>query len=34
MAQKNNRLLLTTRLARMEGEDVMYTWASDQVPGD
>jgi hypothetical protein len=29
MAQRNNRLLLTTGLARMEGENVMYTRASD-----
>ena len=29
MAQRNNRLLLTTGLARVEGENVMYTRASD-----
>ena len=29
MAQRNNRLLLTTRLARVEGETAMYTRASD-----
>jgi hypothetical protein len=28
MAQRNNRLLLTTGLARVEGENVMYTRAS------
>jgi hypothetical protein len=30
MAQRNNRLLLTTGLARVEGELAMYTWASDK----
>jgi hypothetical protein len=29
MAQRNNRLLLTTGLARVEGENAMYTRASD-----
>jgi len=29
MAQGNNRLLLTTGLARMEGGNAMYTRASD-----
>ena len=29
MAQRNNRLLLTTGLARVEGENVMYARASD-----
>ena len=29
MAQRNNGLLLTTGLARVEGENAMYTWASD-----
>ena len=29
MAQRNIRLLLTTGLARMEGEHAMYTRASD-----
>ncbi len=29
MAQRNNRILLTTGLARVEGESVMYAWASD-----
>jgi len=32
MAQRNNRLLLTTGLARMEGEHAMYTRASDNRP--
>jgi hypothetical protein len=32
MAQKNNRLLLTTGLARVEGEHVMYTRASNNRP--
>ena len=34
MAQRNNGLLLTTGLARVEGENATYTWASDNVPGD
>ena len=29
MAQRNNRLLLTTGLARVEGENAMYARASD-----
>jgi hypothetical protein len=29
MAQRNNRLLLTTGLARVEGEHARYTRASD-----
>ena len=29
MAQRNNPLLLTTGLARVEGENVMYARASD-----
>jgi hypothetical protein len=33
MAQRNAWVLLTTGLARMEGESVMYTRASDNVPG-
>ena len=32
MAQRNAWVLLTTGLARMEGENVMYTRASDNVP--
>jgi hypothetical protein len=32
MAQRNNRLLLTTGLARVEGEHVMYARASDNSP--
>ena len=34
MAQRNNWLLLTTGLARVEGENAMYTRASDKLPGD
>jgi len=34
MAQRNNRLLLTTGLARVEGETATYTRASDNVPRD
>jgi hypothetical protein len=33
MAQRNAWVLLTTGLARMEGENVMYTRASDNVAG-
>jgi len=33
MAQRNAWVLLTTGLARMEGENVMYTRASDNLPG-
>jgi hypothetical protein len=33
MAQRNNRLLLTTGLARVEGENATYTRASDNAPG-
>jgi hypothetical protein len=33
MAQRNAWVLLTTGLARVEGENVMYTRASDNVPG-
>jgi hypothetical protein len=29
MAQRNDQLLLTTRLARVEGENVTYARASD-----
>ncbi len=32
MAQRNNRLLLTTGLARMDGDNVMYIRASDNSP--
>lgn len=32
MAQGNNQLLLTTGLARMEGDDAMYIRASDNFP--
>ena len=32
MAQRNDRLLLTTGLARVEGEIVMYARASDNSP--
>jgi hypothetical protein len=34
MAQRNTRLLLTIRLTRMEGENAMYTRASDKVACD
>ncbi len=33
MAQRNNHILLTIGSARVEGENVMYTWASDNLPG-
>jgi hypothetical protein len=33
MAQGNKQLLLTTRLARVEGETAAYARASDKVPG-
>ena len=33
MAEGNNMLLLTTGLARVEGENAMYTRASDNFPG-
>jgi hypothetical protein len=33
MAQRNAWVLLTTGLARMEGENVTYTRASDNIPG-
>ena len=33
MAQRNHHILLTTGLARVEGENVTYTWASDNRPG-
>jgi hypothetical protein len=29
MAQRMHQTLLTTGLARVEGENVTYTWASD-----
>ena len=32
MAQRNDRVLWTTGLARMDGEHAMYTRASDNVP--
>ncbi len=32
MAQRNDWILLTTGLARMEGENAMYTRASDKLP--
>jgi hypothetical protein len=32
MAQRNDWVLLTTGLARMEGENAMYTRASDNLP--
>jgi len=32
MAQRNDRLLLTTGLARVQGDTVMYTRASDNSP--
>jgi len=33
MAQRNHHILLTTGLARVEGENVTYTRASDNRPG-
>jgi hypothetical protein len=33
MAQRNHHVLLTTGLARVEGENVMYIRASDNLPG-
>jgi len=32
MAQRNDWVLLTTGLARLEGENAMYTRASDNLP--
>jgi hypothetical protein len=32
MAQRNDRVLRTTRLARMDGENATYTRASDNLP--
>jgi hypothetical protein len=32
MAQRNDRVLWTTGLARMDGEDATYTRASDNLP--
>jgi hypothetical protein len=33
MAQRNDWLLLTTGLVRVEGEHATYTWASDNLLG-
>jgi len=33
MAERNHHILLTTGLARVEGEHVTYTWAGGNRPG-
>jgi len=33
MAQRTDGLLMTTGLARVEGERAVYTWASDNLLG-